>query len=220
MPVTLTVSVAGWILGIVIALPLGILAALRRGTWLDIGASTGALAGAAMPNFWLGILLVVVFAVTLGWLPPSGFVPPWEDPVEGVRRLILPAITLGTALSAVVMRQVRSSLLDVLHEDYVRTARSKGLPERRVVIHHALRNALLPVVTVMGLQVANLLNGAVIIEQVFAMPGMGRLAVSSIFTRDFPVIQGFVLFVSLVVVAVNLVTDLAYAFLDPRIKYA
>lgn len=219
-PVTLQLAVSAFIVSLVIAIPAGIISAYRRGSVPDRLLSIFALAGVAMPSFWLGILLIILFAVELSVLPPSGFVSITTNPVDFVRYMTLPAITLGAVQSAVVMRQIRSSLLEVLNEDYVRTARAKGLNERRVVLIHAFRNALLPVVTVMGLQVSRLLGGSVVVETVFAMPGFGRYGVDAIFIRDYPVVQAVVLVTALIVVFSNLVTDLLYAALDPRIKFA
>lgn len=218
-PVTLQLAVAAFIVSLVIAVPAGVISAYRRGSRWDRLLSVIALGGVAMPSFWLGILLIIVFAVELSLLPPSGFVSITTNPVECLRHLILPAVTLGAVQAAVIMRQTRSSLLEVLNEDYVRTARAKGLAERRVVLQHALRNALLPVVTVLGLQVSRLLGGSVVVETVFAMPGFGRYGVDAIFIRDYPVVQVVVLATALIVVFSNLVTDLLYAVLDPRIQF-
>lgn len=217
-PVTLQLAVASLLVSLIIAIPAGIISAYRRGSLLDRVMSVLALGGVAMPSFWLGILLIIIFAVQLSLLPPSGFVSITANPVDFLRYMILPAITLGAVQAAVVMRQVRSSLLEVLNEDYVRTARAKGLGERRVVLTHGLRNALLPVVTVIGLQVSRLLGGSVVVETVFAMPGLGRYGVDAIFIRDYPVVQVVVLVTALIVVFSNLITDLLYAVLDPRIK--
>jgi peptide/nickel transport system permease protein len=218
-PVTLQLAVASFIISLIIAVPAGVVSAYRRGGLLDRLMSVLALGGVAMPSFWLGILLIILFAVELSLLPPSGFVSITTDPREFLRHMALPAITLGAVQAAVIMRQTRSSLLEVLNEDYVRTARAKGLAERRVVLSHGLRNALLPVVTVMGLQVSRLLGGSVVVETVFAMPGFGRYGVDAIFIRDYPVVQVVVLATALIVVLANLITDLLYAALDPRIKF-
>lgn len=218
-PVTLHLAVASFLVAVLIALPTGIISASKRNSVLDRVMTILALTGIAMPSFWLGILLILLFAVQLQWLPPSGFVSITTDPLECLRHLLLPAISLGAVQAAVIMRQVRSSMLEVLREDYVRTARAKGLNERSVTITHALRNAMLPVVTIIGIQVSALLGGSVITETVFAMPGMGRYAVDAIFIRDYPVVQGVVLVTALVVVTANLITDLSYAVLDPRITY-
>jgi peptide/nickel transport system permease protein len=218
-PITLQLAAVSFLITLVIAIPCGVLAAYHRNGLLDRVLTVFALAGVAMPSFWLGILLILLFAVQVHWLPPSGWVSLGSNAKEWLRHLLLPALTLGVVQAAVVMRQTRSSLLEVLNEDYVRTARAKGLGERQAVLLHALRNALLPVVTVAGLQVSRLLGGAVVIEQVFAMPGMGRYGVDSIFTRDYPVVQAVVLVTAVIVVLTNLCTDLLYGVLDPRIRY-
>jgi len=209
LPATLQLTVAALLLALALAIPLGVLAAHRRGSALDGGAMAFSLIGISMPNFWLGPLLILVFSLWLGWTPVSGS----DRPLS----LVLPVITLGTALAAVLARMVRASVLEVLGEDYVRTARAKGLSEIAVLRRHALRNAWLPVLTLLGLQLGGLLGGAVITETVFAWPGVGSLLVESIQARDFPVVQGCVLLISLVYVLVNTLTDLAYVWVDPRI---
>jgi peptide/nickel transport system permease protein len=203
-----------------IALPLGILAAIRRGSLTDLGASTFALLGLSIPNFWLGIIFIMLFSLALGWLPPSGWRDPFREPLQSLRFMLLPALTLGMAFAASIMRQVRSSLLDTLVQDYLRTARAKGLDDRRVVLRHAMRNALIPVVTIAGLMVGRLLGGAVITETIFAIPGIGRTVVDAIFSRDFPIVQGAVLMMAFVVLVINLVVDMLYAMIDPRIRYS
>ncbi|MBI4014269.1 MAG: ABC transporter permease [Candidatus Rokubacteria bacterium] len=219
LPVTLTLAAAATLLALLVALPAGIVSAVRRNSLADVAGTVAALSGVSLPNFWLAILLIFVFSVTLGWLPPLGWVSPLRDPWGGLRSLVLPAVTLGTAMAAVVMRMTRSSLLEVLQLDFVRTARAKGLREGGVLLRHALRNALIPVVTVVGLQAGALLGGAIITETVFALPGVGRLLVDAIFQRDFPLVQGVVLFLALNFLVINLAVDLAYAVLDPRIRY-
>jgi peptide/nickel transport system permease protein len=209
LPATLRLAAAALGIALGLALPLGVLAARLRGTAVDSAAMTLSLLGVSIPNFWLGPLLILVFSLWLGWTPVSGD--------ETALSIVLPAITLGTALAAVLARMVRASLLEVLNEDYVRTARAKGLGETAVLWRHALRNAWLPVLTVIGLQLGGLLAGAVITETVFAWPGIGSLLVESIKARDFPVVQGCVLLISLSYVLVNALTDLAYAWIDPRI---
>ena len=209
LPATLQLTAAALVLALALAIPLGVLAAHRRGSALDSGAMAFSLIGISMPNFWLGPLLILVFSLWLGWTPVSGS----DRPLS----LVLPSITLGTALAAVLARMVRASVLEVLGEDYVRTARAKGLSEAAVLRRHALRNAWLPVLTLVGLQLGGLLGGAVITETVFAWPGVGSLLVESIQARDFPVAQGCVLLISLVYVLVNTLTDLAYVWVDPRI---
>jgi peptide/nickel transport system permease protein len=219
LPVTLWLAAAATALALLVALPAGIVSAVRRNSVADVAGTLVALSGVSLPNFWLAILLIFLFSVTLGWLPPLGYVSPLRDPSGGLRSLLLPAITLGTAMAAIVMRMTRSSLLEVLQLDYVRTARAKGLAERPVLLRHALRNALVPVVTVVGLQAGALLGGAIITETIFALPGVGRLLVDAIFQRDFPIVQGVVLLLALNFLLVNLLVDLAYAWLDPRIRY-
>jgi peptide/nickel transport system permease protein len=219
LPVTFTLAAVATVLALAVAVPAGILSAVRRHSVADAAGTLAALSGVSLPNFWLAILLIFLFSVTLGWLPPIGWVNPLRDPWGGLRSLVLPAITLGTAMAAVVMRMTRSSLLEVLQLEFVRTARAKGLEERAVIVRHALRNALVPVVTVAGLQAGALLGGAIITETIFALPGVGRLLVDAIFQRDFPIVQGVVLFLALNFLLVNLAVDLAYAWLDPRIRY-
>lgn len=218
LPVTLELALLTLLVALAVGIPAGILSALRRGTWVD-GASNGVgLLGLSIPHFWLGLVMILVFAVQLKLLPASGFVPLLSDPVQNLRRMIMPALVLGTGLSAVLMRQMRSAMLDTLGSDYVRTARSKGLSERQVVLVHALRNSLITVVTVLGLQLGGLISGAVITEQIFVIPGFGKLIVDAVFTRDYPVIQGVALVTVLGYVVVNLLVDLSYSLLNPRIR--
>ncbi len=218
VPVTLELSALSILVAVVIGLPAGVLSARFRGGWIDVLASLVSLCGMAVPYFWLGVLLILLFAVGLGLFPPSGYVAFSVDPVANLRHLVLPSLTIGLAFAALVMRQTRAAMLQVLSQDYIRTARAKGLRERTVVMHHGLRNALIPVVTVIGLQIGALLGGAVVTETVFAMPGLGRMLVEGIFQRDFPAVQGAVLFIVAAVLVVNLLTDLLYAVLDPRAK--
>lgn len=212
VPATLQMAAAALLVTLVIGLPLGVLAAIRRGTWLETLASGFSLLGISIPNFWLGPLLVLVFSLWLGWFPVSGR--------SGALSVVLPALTLGTGLAAILSRMVRSSLLDILGEDFMRTARAKGLSAYRVVVRHGLRNALLPVTTLLGLQLGALLGGAVITETVFSWPGIGLLTIESIQKRDYAVLQGCVLLISCSYVVINLATDLLYAWLDPRIRLA
>jgi peptide/nickel transport system permease protein len=212
IPPTLELAAAALLLALALALPLGVLAARHRGGALDSGAMGFSLLGISIPNFWLGPMLILVFSLWLGWTPVSGR--------DGAASLLLPAVTLGTGLAAVLARMVRSSVLEVLEEDYVRTARAKGLPETLVMWRHALRNAWLPVLTLLGLQLGGLLGGAVITETVFAWPGVGSLLVEAIQGRDYPVVQACVLLISLAYVLVNTLTDLVYAWVDPRIRLA
>jgi len=218
IPATLELTVAAMSLALVIALPTGVLAAVKQRSLADILISsvTGILV--AIPNFWFGILAIMLFALVLGWLPPGGRGDLWRDPVQALKYLALPALTLALPSAVSLSRLVRASMLEVLYEDYVRTARAKGLDSRAVILRHALRNALAPVVTVLGLQFGRLLGGAVIVESVFGWPGLGRLLLEGIGTRDYAVVQAGLLLLVLVFVAVNLLTDLAYGYLDPRIR--
>lgn len=217
---TLQLSALAMVLAVAIALPAGIVSAARPRSWADSVGSVFAMGGVGIPHFLLGILLIYVFAVWLQWFPPSGYAPLTEGLRANVRLMALPALTLGLGLAAVLMRQIRSALLDVLRQEYITTARSKGVSERRVVGIHALRNALVPVLTIIGLQMGRLFGGAVVVETIFGIPGVGRLAVDSIFFRDFPVVQGVVLVLAVAVLLSNFVTDLLYAVVDPRIRYA
>lgn len=218
-PVTLQLSVMALVIALAIAVPLGVVAATRRGTVWDYLASMFALIGLAAPNFWLAILLILFFSLQLRVLPPTGFVIFSENPLDNLRHMILPSVALGLSLAAATARITRSTLLEVLGLDYVRTARAKGVSERVVIYRHAMRNALIPVVTVVGLQVGALLGGAVIIEEIFGLPGVGRFALEGINLRDYPVVQGAVLVVSAAFVFVNLAVDLLYATIDPRVRY-
>jgi peptide/nickel transport system permease protein len=210
MPATMLLAGSGLLVSLVIAVPIGIYSAVRRGGLLDVFGRIFSLLGLSFPNFWLGIMLMLVFAVKLRWLPASGF--------RGFKYLILPGVTLGLVLSSILTRLIRSAMLDVLRMQYVQSARAKGLSERVVIFRHAFRNALIPTVTFVGLQLGSLLGGAVILEQVFSWPGVGRLALDAISNRDFPVVQGSVLVLAATMVMVNLLVDLSYGFLDPRIK--
>lgn len=218
LPATLELVLGASIFALLVAFPLGILSAMRRGSLMDRAAMGFVSAGLAIPSFWLGLTLILVFSVRLGWLPASGYVPFSEDPKENLQRLILPAITLGTYLAATLMRFIRSDMIQVLGADYIRTARAKGLKEKSVVMRHAMKNALVPVLTVAGLEIGALLGGAVIIEQVFGWSGVGWLTVQGIFDRDYPLVQTSVLFVTIGLILVNLITDLLYGFLNPRMR--
>ncbi len=203
-----------------LAIPLGVLAAVRRGTWLDPLTVLASQLGAAVPSFWLGLLLIILFAVELRWLPAGGF-PGWEaGPVAAFRALLLPVLALGLGQAAVMTRMTRAVLLDVLRQDYVRTARAKGLGSTSVIGKHALRNAMVTLVTMLGLSLTNVFIGSIVIEQVFALPGLGRLALSAIGNRDFPLVQGVVLLYAGTIVFVSFVVDVSYGWLDPRIRYA
>ncbi len=210
IPATVELALAALLVALLIAVPLGILAAVRKGSLWDHLAMGFSLAGVSIPNFWMGPLLILVFSLWLGWFPVSGR--------EGPASVVLPALTLGSAMAAILARMIRSTLLEVLHEDYVRTARAKGLSEFQVVVRHALRNALLPVITLLGLQLGTLLGGAVITETIFSWPGVGLLTIDAIHSRDYPVVQACVLLISVSYVVVNVLTDLVYAWADPRIR--
>jgi peptide/nickel transport system permease protein len=216
---TIMLALYALVLSVALGVPLGVLAAWRRGSWIDRFVMIFAVSGFSMPVFWLGFLLVYVFALTLGWLPVQGYAPISQGLVACLRHLTLPALTLSCIYLALIARMTRASMLGVLGEDYIRTAFAKGLPPRRVLTRHALRNASLPVVTIIGIGFALLIGGAVVTESVFAIPGLGRLTVDAIVRRDYPVIQGVVLVVSGVYVLLNLVIDLLYVVLDPRIRY-
>jgi peptide/nickel transport system permease protein len=220
LPATLELAVLGVLLALVISLPVGILSALRRGTWLDHVSRLLALVGFCMPRYWLAVLLILLFAVQVGWFPPAGYVDLGQDPLLNLRHAALPVLSVALTLAAVQMRFLRSSLLDVVAQDYVRTAHAKGLAPGAVVARHALKNALIPFVTVVGLEFGNLLGGLVVVEQIFAWPGVGWLMIQSITQRDYVVVQGAVLLVATGFVLVNLLVDVAYAYLDPRIRYA
>jgi peptide/nickel transport system permease protein len=218
-PVTLQLAVFSLLIALVIAVPLGVAAATNRGKALDTLSSVFALLGIAAPSFWIAILCILFFSLQLRWFPPSGYVLFSEDPIGNLKSMFLPSLALGLSLAAATTRIVRSSLLEVLLLDYTRTARAKGLSERLVVYRHAFRNALIPVVTVIGLQVGNLLGGTVIIEQIFGLPGIGRFALEGINLRDYPVVQGAVLVVAAGFVLVNVLVDVLYALIDPRVRF-
>jgi len=203
-----------------IGIPAGVLAAVRRNSWIDQASMGVALFGVSMPNFWLGLNLILIFSVWLGLLPVAGYVPVQQSLAGALRSLVLPAVTLGFSGSALIARMTRSSMLEVLGQDFIRTARAKGNAERRVVFRHALRNAMIPTVTVIGLAMGGLLAGAIVTETVFALPGVGRLVISSVLRRDYPVIQGVLMFIAAIYVLVNLLIDVLYVYLDPRVKYA
>lgn len=217
---TIELSFASLVVGLVIAFPVGILSAVRPGSKLDLVASFLSQIGVSVPSFWMGILLILLFSLTLGWLPPSGYTPFAEDIGDWLGHLILPAVTSGIVSASILTRFIRSAMLDVLHMNYIQTARSKGLTEQTVTLRHALRNALISIVTIIGLQITALMSGVVIVEVVFGWPGLGRLALDAVLDRDYPLLQGAVLTVAIVVTLVNLVVDMLYFFLDPRIEYA
>lgn len=211
LPATLTLTLAAMLVAIVVGVTLGTIAAIKAHTWIDSFTMLLALTGVSIPAFWLGLMLLIVFSVWLGWVPSTG--------TEGVHRLILPAFTLGYGAAAIIARLTRSSLLEIMAQEYVTTARSKGLTESRVITRHALKNALIPVITIVGLQVGNLLSGAVIVETVFSRQGVGRLLVNGILGKDLPLVQGTILFVATAYVLINILTDVLYAYVDPRIRF-
>ncbi|MCA9863023.1 MAG: ABC transporter permease [Thermomicrobiales bacterium] len=220
VPKTASLTLVSFVIAVIIALPAGVIAALQRNKPVDYIASFIAFIGVSMPSFWFGIILILVFAVQLKWLPAIGYAEIADKGVgEWLKRLILPGLAIGAGYAAILMRFVRAGLLEVLSSDYVRTARAKGVRERAVIVRHALRNALIPVVTVAGIQLALLLSGTVVIETVFSIRGLGRILVGAIFDRDYPIVQGVILLISVVFVLANLIVDVLYTFLDPRIRY-
>jgi peptide/nickel transport system permease protein len=220
LPATLELGAAALLWSVLLAIPLGTIAALRRGSPIDVLATGFTVLGVSVPNFFIGILLILVLSVGLRWFPPGGFAPLTDSIPDNLHRLVLPAITLGTVTTAINTRFTRSSMLEVLRQDYIRTARAKGAVWRQVIVSHALKNALIPVVTVIGIQVGQILEGALVTETIFSWPGIGKLAIDSIFGRDYPIIQGIVLLIAFSYMFANLAVDLAYAWLDPRISYA
>lgn len=220
LPATLTLAAAGLIVGLLIGLPAGIMSAIKPHSPLDISTSVLSQIGVSIPDFWLGILLVLLFSLTLGWLPSQGYTPFIEDPLDWFAHLILPALTVGIISGSIQTRFNRSAMLEVLHEDYIRTARAKGLTEAIVINKHALRNALISMITILGLQFTALLSAVVVVEVVFSWPGLGRLTLDAVLDRDYPLLQGAVLTIATLLAFVNLGTDLLYAFIDPRIEYA
>lgn len=218
LPVTLELAALAMLIALVIGIPAGIISAVAKDSVWDYAANVVALWGLSTPNFWLGILMILLFSVSLGWLPASGYVSPFEDLKANLAAMIMPAFVLGNAIAAVLMRHTRSAMLQVLNADYVRTARAKGLGERAVVLKHALRNALTPIITLSALEFGTLLSGAVLTEQVFSIPGFGKLIVDAVFNRDYAVVQGVVLFTSTVYIVLNLLADLAYFVVNPRLR--
>ena len=218
LPITIELSALSILIALTIAIPAGVIAAVRRNTGWDVLMSGLSLGGVSVPNFWLGIMLILLVSVRLGWLPASGYVPPWESLIDNLRRMLMPALVLGSGLAAVLMRQTRNAMIEVLSADYIRTARAKGLAQGTVVVRHALRNSLIPVVTILGLQMGALMSGAVVTEQIFVVPGFGRLIVEAVFTRDYPLVQGVVLITASSYVLINLLVDVSYSVLNPRIR--
>ncbi len=220
LPVTIQLAVMSMVFAFLIGIPAGILSAVRKGTWVDWLANLVALSGLSIPNFWLGIMLILLVSVNLGWLPASGYESPWVDPWKSLTTMIMPAFVLGTALAATLMRHTRSAMLGVLQADYVRTARAKGLRGRVVILKHAFRNGVLPVVTLSALLFGELLAGAVLTEQIFTIPGFGKLIVDAVFNRDYAVVQGVVLCTAVGFIFMNLVADVLYVVLNPRLRTA
>lgn len=220
MPLSIELAVLATLFAVALAIPLGVVAAVKQDTWVDYAIRVFSIGGLAMPSFWIGIMMVLITLTFWGWAPPVVFTPLFEDPIANLAGLVLPAIAVGYRYSAVSMRMTRSTVLEVLREDYVRTARAKGLRETLVVVRHALRNALLPVVTVVSLEFAFLIGGLVVTEQVFNLNGIGKLLVDAVAHRDYPLIQALVLLLAAVFVIVNFVVDMVYVVLDPRIRYS
>jgi len=220
LPVTAQLSAMAFVIALAIGLPAGVLAAVKRNRVWDYVANVIGLAGLSTPTFWLGIMLILLVSVDLGWLPPSGYVPLTQDVAQSLATTIMPAFVLGYAIAAVLMRHTRSAMLSTLSQDYIRTARAKGLPERRVLLLHALRNALIPVVTLGALELGTLLSGAVLTEQVFSIPGFGKMVVDAVFNRDYPVVQGVVLVTATLFVLLNLLADILYVLINPRLRRA
>jgi len=220
LPVTIQLAIMSMLFAMLIGIPAGILSAVRKGTWVDWLANVVALSGLSIPNFWLGIMLILLVSVNLGWLPASGYESPWVDPWKSLTTMIMPAFVLGTALAATLMRHTRSAMLGVLQADYVRTARAKGLRGRVVILKHAFRNAMLPVVTLSALLFGELLAGAVLTEQIFTIPGFGKLIVDAVFNRDYAVVQGVVLCTAVGFILMNLIADVLYVILNPRLRTA
>ena len=220
LPVTLELGLMSLFLASIVAIPLGVISAIKQDTAGDYVTRVITIAGIALPNFWVAVMTIYFLVLIFNWAPPLAYVPPWEDPWVNLQQLIFPAIALGTSNMAFIARITRSAMLEVLHEDYIRTARSKGLGERIVIFRHALRNALLPVVTLTGYEFGRLISGTVIIEVIFLVPGMGRLLITSIFHRDFPMIQAVIVLIAVIVLVLNLLLDLTYAWLNPKIRYS
>ena len=218
LPVTLWLSAYAIVVAVIVGILFGVIAERYRGRWPEWGANGFALIGLSVPNFWLGILAILYLAVTLGWFPASGYVDVSEEPLRGIYYLTLPALILGTGLAAVIMRQTRASMIETMSTDYVRTARAKGLSRGRVLMRYGLRNSLIVVVTIVGLQLGGLISGAVVTERIFALPGFGKLTLDAVFTRDYPVIQAVVLIITVAYIVINLAVDILYSLINPRIR--
>ncbi len=218
LPVTLELLALGVLFALLVAVPMGIFSSLRPNSWIDTAGTVLSVSGVAMPQFFLGMLLILLFSIWARWFPSAGYIPPGESLVRNLQAMVLPAVSLGSVVAAEIMRQLRSSMLEVLNEEYVQTARAKGVSETMVIIKHALRNALIPVVTLLGMRIGRLIGGIVIIEVVFSVPGIGRLLMNAVLFNDFPVLQTGVLLVAFAVTFINLLADISYSFLDPRIR--
>ena len=219
LPITIELAVLAVVMSILLAVPLGVLAAVKRGGPIELLSRLVGLIGLSLPNFWLATMMILISSLWFGWLPSLIYISPFVDPIENIKQLLMPAFSLALALMAIVLRMTRSAMLEVLSQDYVRTARAKGLGERLVLMRHALKNAMIPVITVIGVQMGTLFGGTVVIEQIFGLPGMGWTFVNGIYQRDYPTVQGAVLMLAATFVLVNLLVDLTYAYLDPRIRY-
>jgi peptide/nickel transport system permease protein len=219
MPATISLAVAALVIALLISFPLGIVSAMRRGTIVDHFARIGSQIGISVPDFWLGIMLILLFTSTLGWLPPSGYTPITEDPLDWLSHVIMPALAVGLISGSILTRFIRSATLESNDQDFARTARAKGLHESAVMRDHVLRNAMVPIITVAGIQLASLLGGVIVVEVLFAWPGLGRLTYDAVLARDYTVVQGAVLLVAAIFLVANLVVDLLYALIDPRIRY-
>ncbi|HET7627327.1 MAG TPA: ABC transporter permease [Bacillales bacterium] len=219
LPITLELTILSVSFAVLFAIPFGTYAAILRNSPVDYGTGFFGLLGLSIPNFWLGTMLVLYFSLYLGWLPSSGFVGFLEDPLGNAKSMLLPTLTLGTAVGAVIMRMTRSSMLEITREEYIKVARAKGVKRARLIWKHAIKNAMIPVITIIGVQVGYLMGGSVVIEQIFALPGIGRLALHAITNRDYPLLQGTILFIATFFVVINLLVDIIYAFLNPKIRY-
>jgi peptide/nickel transport system permease protein len=218
LPITFELMILSLLIAVTIGIPLGVISAVRRDSTSDYASRVGGLIGISIPNFWLATLLLIFTSRVFGWVPPLGYTPFYEDPIENLSQFILPAISISVFTLAIVMRMVRATMLEVLSQDYIRTARAKGVRRRLVVYHHALRNALIPVVTVVGFEIGILMGGAAIVEVIFGLPGVGFVLLNAIFNRDFPVVQGATLLIAVIFVSANLLVDIVYGWLDPRIS--
>jgi peptide/nickel transport system permease protein len=220
LPLSIELAIMATVISIVIAIPSGVISAVRQGSWIDYSTRVLSIAGLSLPNFWVGTMIILFLVYQFAWTPPLGYVSFTEDPWKNFQQLIWPALALGYGQAAIISRMTRSSLLEVLREDYVRTARSKGLAEKTVIVRHAIRNALLPVITLAAIQFGYILGGTVVMETVFSLPGVGRYLVDAIYHRDYPVVQTLVLLFALIFVVMNLIVDITYTKLDPRIRYS